>query len=147
MKIDEIDKKIIDELYKDSRLSMSQLGKRVNLSSPSVTERVRRMESYGVINMYTLEVDYEKLGFPIECIIEATMKNGDYQSFKKMIEALPNVEFCYRVAGNACYILKMQFESFSKAEQFIDSVSPIAHTVTHFIFSHIKTNIKMANEK
>ncbi len=58
MKIDEIDKKIINELKQNSRLSMSELGRRINLSSPSVTERVRQMESFGIIKRYTLEIDY-----------------------------------------------------------------------------------------
>ena len=137
MKIDEIDKKIIKELSVNSRLSMSELGRRINLSSPSVTERVRQMESFGIIKKYTLEVDYNKLGFPIQCIVEATVKNGDYKSFKRYVEGLSNVEFCYRVAGSACYILKMQFETFAKAEEFIDTVNPYAHTVTHFIFSKV----------
>lgn len=143
MKIDEIDKKILDELHHNSRLSMSELGRRVNLSSPSVTERVKQMESFGIIKKYTLEIDYENLGLPIQCIIEATIKNGDYKSFKNYIEKLPNVEFCYRVAGSACYMLKMQFETFAKAEKFIDEVNPIAQTVTHFIFSQVPTNLKI----
>lgn len=142
MKIDEIDKKILDELHNNSRLSMSELGRRVNLSSPSVTERVRQMESFGIIKKYTLEVDYEKLGLPIQCIIEATVKNGDYKSFKNYIGKLPNVEFCYRIAGTACYMVKLQFETFAKAEKFIDEVNPYAQTVTHFIFSQISTNSK-----
>jgi Lrp/AsnC family transcriptional regulator, leucine-responsive regulatory protein len=142
MKIDDIDKKIIEELSENSRLSMSELGRRINLSSPSVTERVRRMESFGIIKKYTLEIDYEKLGFPIQCIIEATVKNGDYKSFKNFIEGLPNVEFCYRIAGKACYMLKLQFESFAKAEEFINAVSPYASTITHFIFSKVQTKLK-----
>lgn len=145
MKIDVIDKKILDELNTNSRLSMSELGRRVNLSSPSVTERVRQMESFGIIKNYTLEVDYEKLGLPIQCIIEATVKNGDYKSFKNYIEKLPNVEFCYRIAGNACYMLKMNFETFAEAEEFINNVNPFAQTVTHFIFSHVPTNQKLNN--
>lgn len=140
MKIDEIDKKIINELYHNSRLSMSELGRRVNLSSPSVTERVRQMESFGLIKKYTVEVDYAKLGLPIQCIIEATVKNGDYASFKRLIAKVPNVEFCYRVAGDACYMLKMHFKTFAEAEEFIDSVSPLAQTVTHFIFSKVQTH-------
>ncbi|MEK3975935.1 Lrp/AsnC family transcriptional regulator [Psychrobacillus sp. FSL K6-1267] len=143
MKIDSTDKKIIDELRQNSRLSMSELGRRINLSSPSVIERVKQMESFGIIKRYTLEVDYEKLGLPIQCIIEATVKNGDYNSFKTYIEGLPNVEFCYRIAGNACYMLKMQFETFSKAEEFIEDVNPYAHTVTHFIFSQIQTKLRI----
>lgn len=146
MKIDDIDRKIIDELSKNSRLSMSELGRRINLSSPSVTERVRQMESFEIIKKYTLEVDYEKLGLPIQCIIEATVKNGDYQAFKRYIENLTNVEFCYRIAGNACYMLKMQFETFAKAEQFIEAVNPLAQTVTHFIFSQVKTNLTICKK-
>lgn len=144
MKFDSVDKKIIDELSENSRLSMSELGRRINLSSPSVTERVRRMESLGIIKKYTLEVDFEKLGLPIHCIIEATVKNGDYNSFKKFIEELPNVEFCYRIAGNACYMLKIQFETFAKAEEFIEKVNPYAQTVTHFIFSQVQTKLKIS---
>jgi Lrp/AsnC family leucine-responsive transcriptional regulator len=144
MKIDDIDKKLLDELQNNSRLSMSELGRRVNLSSPSVTERVRQMESFGLIKKYTLEIDYETLGQPIQCIIEATVKNGDYQSFKRYIEKLPNVEFCYRIAGNACYMLKMHFETFAKAEEFIDNISPFAQTVTHFIFSKVSTNLRFS---
>ncbi|GIN64412.1 HTH-type transcriptional regulator LrpC [Robertmurraya siralis] len=143
MKTDFIDQQIIDELLENSRLSMSELGRRINLSSPSVTERVRKMESFGIIKKYTLDVDYEKLGYPIQCFIEATVKNGDYKSFKKFIESFPNVEFCYRIAGNACYMLKMQFETFSKAEEFIEKANPYAHTVTHFIFSRVSTNLKI----
>lgn len=139
MKIDDTDRKILDELSRNSRLSMSELGRRVNLSSPSVTERVRQMESFGIIKNYTLEIDYEKLGLPIQCIVEATVKNGDYKSFKNYIQNLPNVEFCYRIAGNACFMLKLHFETFSKAEEFIEEVNPYAHTVTHFIFSQVPT--------
>ncbi len=146
MKLDEIDKKIIDELHNDSRLSMSELGRRVNLSSPSVTERVRRMESFGVIKKYTVEVDYEKLGMPIQCIIEATIKNGDYRTFKNYIKKLHNVDFCYRIAGNACYMLKMHFETFAEAEEFINAVSPLAQTVTHFIFSEVETSTKLVSD-
>lgn len=143
MKIDDIDKKIIVELSNNSRLSMSELGRRINLSSPSVTERVRQMESFGIIKKYTLEIDYEKLGLPIQCIVEARLKNGDSTRFKKYIESLSNVDFCYRVAGNTCYMIKLQFENFSKAEEFIDAVSPYVSTITHFIFSEIQTSLKL----
>ncbi|GAE30499.1 Lrp/AsnC family transcriptional regulator [Halalkalibacter hemicellulosilyticus] len=145
MKIDDIDRQILDELNRNSRLSMSELGRRVHLSSPSVTERVRQMESFGIIKSYTLEIDYHQLNLPIQCIIEATVKNGDYASFKRLIQTFPNVEFCYRIAGNACFMLKMHFETFSQAEQFIEDVNPYAQTVTHFIFSQVPTITKVSS--
>lgn len=141
MKIDDIDKNILKELAKNSRLSMSELGRRVNLSSPSVAERVRQMESFGVIKKYTTMIDYTKLGFPIQCIIEVTVKNGDYNRFKNHIESYPNLEFCYRIAGKACYVLKMYFGSFSEIEDFINIINPYATTVTHFIFSEVSPRL------
>ena len=141
MKIDDIDKNILKELAKNSRLSMSELGRRVNLSSPSVAERVRQMESFGVIKKYTTMIDYTKLGFPIQCIIEVTVKNGDYNRFKNHIESYPNLELCYRIAGRACYVLKMHFGSFSEIEDFINTINPYATTVTHFIFSEVSPRL------
>lgn len=146
MKIDEIDRKILAELSRNSRLSMSEIGRRVNLSSPSVTERVRQMESFGIIKKYTIEMDYPKLGLPVQCMIEATIKNGEYDRFRQYIESLPNVDFCYRVAGQACFMLKMQFEDFSGAEALIDAVNPFASTVTHFIFSEVPTQLSIDTE-
>lgn len=137
MKIDDIDKKILKELNENSRISMSELGRKIKLSSPSVTERVRQMESFGFIKKYTTVIDYTKLGFPIQCIIEVTVKNGDYNRFKNYIENFSNLEFCYRIAGNACYLLKMHFVSFSEVEDFINAINPYASTVTHFIFSEV----------
>ncbi len=137
MKIDSIDRSILAALSQNSRMTMKELGQRINLSSPSVTERIRQMESHGIIQKYTIKVNHEKLGQPVQCIIEATIKDGNYTRFKKHIEQLPNVDFCYRIAGKACYMLKMQFESFAEVENFIDAVSPFALTVTHFIFSEV----------
>ncbi|MFT4414742.1 Lrp/AsnC family transcriptional regulator [Fredinandcohnia humi] len=137
MKLDEIDLKIIEELSNNSRLSMSELGRRVNLSSPSVSERVKQMESFEIIKKYTLEVNYEKVGFPIQCFIEATVKNGDYQSFTNLLKGYSNIEFCYRIAGRACYMMKAQFKDLAHAEEFINELNPYASTVTHFIFSKV----------
>lgn len=137
LKIDEIDRLILDELTKDSRLSMSELGRRINLSAPSVGERVRRLESFGVIKGYTIELDHDLLGQPIHCLIEATVKNGNYEAFTRFLQAYANIAFCYRVSGDACFLLKMRFNTFAEAEQFIDDAIPYAHTKTTFIFSEV----------
>lgn len=74
MKMDEMDRKIIEELRQNSRLSMSELGRRVHLSSPSVTERVRQMESFGIIKQYTIDIDHEKLGFRFNASLKQPLK-------------------------------------------------------------------------
>jgi len=139
MKIDATDRLILNELSLDSRLSMRGLAKRIHLSAPSVTERVKQMESFGVIKNYTLEVDHEKLGSPIQCLVEATIKDGRYDAFKHYIQQLPNVDFCYRISGDACFMIKLHFQTFTAAETFIEQIHPYAHTVTRFIFSEVET--------
>lgn len=138
MKIDDKDRSILAELTNDSRLSMRELAKKVEMSAPAVTERVRQMESFGIIKGYGTEIDYKKVGFPIECILEATVKNGEYDRFKKFIAAQSNVDFCYRVAGRACFMLKIRCESLQKVEEFINQTIPYAATVTHVILSEVE---------
>ncbi|WP_290758818.1 MULTISPECIES: Lrp/AsnC family transcriptional regulator [unclassified Exiguobacterium] len=143
MKIDMIDRQILNELAQDSRLSMRSLAKRINLSAPSVTERVRQMESYGLIKRYGLTINYEKLGSPIECLVEATIKEGRYDRFKKYIQQLSNVDFCYRISGDSCFMLKLHFQTFQETEFFIEQIHPYAHTVTRFIFSEVDTRVTL----
>ena len=137
MKLDRVDVHILEELRQDSRLSMRELSKKVNLSAPSVTERVRKMEADGVIQGYTLKIDYKKLDMPISAWVECTVKNGDYQSFLRKIENKPDVEFCYRIAGKACYVTKVNVASLEELELFIHSISSVASTVSHVIFSEV----------
>ncbi len=139
MHLDAKDKQILNQLNQNSRLSMRELGRIVGMSSPAVTERIKQMESFGVIKGYHLQIDYEKAGYPVSCIIEATVKNGQYELFKKRIEQQTNVEYCHRIAGQACYMMKLHFEGLTEIEGFINDFSDLAQTVTHVIFSNVKT--------
>lgn len=138
MKIDEIDINILSQLQKDSRLSIRELSKRINLSPPSVTERVRRLEENGIIEGYTIKINKKKLGLSIECIIKVTMRNGEYERFKRFIADYPGSEFCYRVAGDACFIVKLSVSRLEDIEKFINSISSFAVTSTSIVFSEVK---------
>ncbi len=144
MKIDEIDLKIIGELKKDSRLSMRELGRKINLSPPSVSERVKRLEDEGIIEGYSIQVNRKKLGFSMECLIEVTLKNGDYKRFRNFIENHPRAVFCYRIAGQACYIVMLSVISLEEIEEFINEITTFTSTLTHIVFSEtkIRSNIE-----
>ncbi|MFB4161609.1 Lrp/AsnC family transcriptional regulator [Geomicrobium sp. JSM 1781026] len=137
MKIDQHDAEIIKQLRINSRISLKELSECVSLSAPSVRERMKQLESFGVIKNYTVNVDFEALGKPVQCIVEATLLNRNYDAFQEMIKKQANVEFCYRIAGRACYMLKLHFPSFKDAEAWINRMSTWATTVTHFIFSEV----------
>ncbi len=137
MKFDSIDLLIIDELARDSRLSMRELGKIINLSPPSVTERVRKLENEGVITGYTIGIDRKKLGFGLECIMEITVRNGDYKKLKTFVQNHPRVLGCWRTAGQACYFVKLCAASLEEIQDFVDSIASYASPLTHIIFSEI----------
>ena len=140
MKIDKIDIQILRELQMDSRISIRELSKRVNLSPPSVAERVKRLEEHRIIKRYTIHLNKKELGFAIDCIIEVTMKDGRYEKFKSFIKDFKYSEWCYRVAGSACFIVKLSVPTLEDIEKFINSVSPYAMTKTSIVFSEVEVN-------
>lgn len=140
MKVDEIDVRILHELQADSRISIRELSKRINLSPPSVTERVRRLEDNNIIEGYTIRLNKKKLGFAIDCIVEVTMKDGQYEKFKNFIRDYKHSEWCYRIAGAACFIVKLSVPSLEDIEQFIDAISSYAFTETSIVFSKVEVN-------
>lgn len=139
LKIDRTDLKIIEELKHDARLSMRELGKKVNLSAPSVTERVKKLECAGIITGYTIQIDRKKLGFAVDCLIEVTLKHGDFNHFKTFIKDYPGVVFCYRIAGHACYMMMFTAPTLNEIETFINSITSYAGTVTNVVFSQLET--------
>src|SRR5438045_9479634 len=68
-KLDSTDRKIIGELATDGRVSLAELGRRVNLSSPAVAERVQRLQRAGVITGYRAEIDPRALGYQLTAIL------------------------------------------------------------------------------
>jgi Lrp/AsnC family transcriptional regulator, leucine-responsive regulatory protein len=75
----------------------------------------------------------------IDCLIEVTVKNGDYKRFQPFFEEFPKTIFCYRIAGNACYMIMITVSKLEEIEEFINEVSSFAATVTHIVFSEVKT--------
>jgi len=140
LKFDEIDVLILQELQEDSRLSIRELSKRINLSPPSVTERIRKLEDNGIIEGYTIKINKKKLGFSIDCIIRVTMKNGQYEKFKAFIKEYKLSEWCYRTAGEGCFLVKLSVKSLNDIEEFINIISSYAITETNIAFSEVIIN-------
>lgn len=135
--MDDTDLKILTELQNDSRLSIRELAKRINLSPPSVAERVRKLEDRGIIEGYTIKINRKNMGFPIECFVLVTMKNGEHERFRRFISDHPQSECCYRIAGDACFLVKLCVKTLEQIEEFINEVSPFAYTKTQIAFSEV----------
>ncbi|MCG7339558.1 Lrp/AsnC family transcriptional regulator [Staphylococcus sp. ACRSN] len=133
--MDVTDENILNILMQDSKVSLNKISDKVNLSVPSVRERINKMKDSGIIKKYSIDINYGALGFDIDVIIDIIIKNNLYSDFKEFIKRQNNIEFCYRVSGESCFILKAHFEEMQKVEEFIDEVQYYGHTKTHFVFS------------
>lgn len=103
--IDAFDEAILKELQQDARLSMAELGRRVHLSQPAVTERVRKLEDAGVITGYRATVNAAKLGYGIRAIVRTS--RCEYAEMMKLIENMPEVIKAHSITGSDSWSLEV----------------------------------------
>lgn len=133
--MDGTDLKILEILQQDGRISMKDLGKKVGLTSPAVSERVKRLEESGVIKGYRAVVDPQKLNKNINAFIDIAIKAENY---KKFLEFAPNKDSiieCHHVTGGDCMTIKVMVESMEELEILIDEIKKFGNTKTSLILS------------
>jgi Lrp/AsnC family transcriptional regulator, leucine-responsive regulatory protein len=134
--LDETGWHILEALQENARLSFSELGQRVGLSSPAVAERVRRMEDAGIITGYRAEVNTAKIGYPITAIIRISNSPGERCTrFSASAQEIPEVLECYRVTGSDSLIMKVMASSVAHLESLIDRLSEHGQLTTSIVLS------------
>jgi Lrp/AsnC family leucine-responsive transcriptional regulator len=103
--LDAHDTRILAELQRDARITMAELGRRVDLSQPAVTERVRKLELNGVIRGYRAIVDPQRLGYGIRAIVR--VGRVEYARMVKLIEQTQEVVNAWNVTGEDSWILEI----------------------------------------
>ena len=132
---DKIDCAILEELQMEARISFSELGRRVGLSTPAVIERVRRLEEARVILGYRADLDYGKLGMPVRAFIKVTVVGDKLLSFASIAQKLPEVLECHRVTGAESFIVQIAVQDVEHMERVIDSLMPYVSTNTSLIMA------------
>lgn len=133
--LDETSLKLLRTLQEDARISFRELGRRVGLSTPAVSERVRRLEEAGLITGYRAIVDATKLGWPIMAFIHLFTPARQYTRFLAMAQELPEILECHHVTGQAAFVLKVTVESVEKLETLIARLNPFGETSTLIVLS------------
>jgi len=122
--MDEMDWSLLSELQRNSRLSFSELSRRVHLSPTSVAERVRRLEETGVITGYHAQVDLAQAGRPVIAFIRMPCYGAHCVLRDPDIAGWPEIREIHRVTGDACSILKVATQSMTAFEDLIDRLAP-----------------------
>ena len=127
---------LLHELQQNARLSYSELGQRVGLSSPAVAERIRRMEDAGIISGYHAEINQARIGYPITAIIRmGTFAGERCTRFAGFVQDMPEVLECHRVTGSDSLILKVMASSIEHLETLIDSLAAHGQVTTAMVLS------------
>jgi Lrp/AsnC family transcriptional regulator, leucine-responsive regulatory protein len=142
--LDDTDRKILDLLQREARMTNAAIAAQVGLTAPSVFERIRKLEQRGVIQGYTIQIDSAALGRPMTAFIRITAAFD--QRYDKGVQAIsqdPDVLECYNVAGEDCFILKTKCGSPRDLEQLLSRIRSritVLRSVTMIALSALKEN-------
>ncbi|MGO4891347.1 Lrp/AsnC family transcriptional regulator [Flavobacterium sp. W21_SRS_FM6] len=105
--LDATDKKILQCLEQDGRMSFATLGEHIGLSKTPCWNRVNELAKQGVIAGYNTRIDPTKLGLTIKALVHVVVDFSYYQAFEAAIIAHPNVRSCQAVTGEYDYVLEI----------------------------------------
>jgi Lrp/AsnC family transcriptional regulator, leucine-responsive regulatory protein len=132
---DTTDSRLLAELQQDARLSLAELGRRVGLSSPAVTDRLRRLESDGVIVGHRTELSPEALGLALTSIIRIRPSPRQLHKVAELAQDTPEVVECHRITGEDCFFIKAHVRDVHHLEELIDRFTPYGQTTTSIVQS------------
>ncbi|MCT4595767.1 MAG: Lrp/AsnC family transcriptional regulator [Anaeromicrobium sp.] len=133
--MDKTDLRIVEILQKNGRISLKDLGKEVGLTSPAVSERVKRLEENGVILGYKAIINPQKVNKHIQAFIHTSMERDKYNRFLEYANNISSIIECYHVTGGNSMILKVMVETMEQLEALIDDIKKIGNTQTSIILS------------
>ena len=132
--LDETDWAIIEQLQRDARVSLSELGRRVSLSSSATTERVRQLEAQGVIAGYGAVVDLAKVGYPVLAIVRLKYPGSRHEPLHRLLGERREILECLRTTGDDCYTLKVTATSMEHLETLVDELAAFGSTTTSVVY-------------
>ncbi len=145
--LDKIDLQILRTLQENARLTTKELAACVKLSSTPVFERLKRLEREGYIKKYIAIVDAKKLdrGFVVFCNIKMKRINRDIaNSFRQVVQDIPEVTECYNISGSFDYMLKIHAPNMEYYQQFVLNVLGTIETLSSvesvFVMDEVKHN-------
>jgi Lrp/AsnC family leucine-responsive transcriptional regulator len=127
--------RLLEELQRDARLSLAELGRRVGLSSPAVAERIKRLEGAGVIRGYHADIDPRRLGYTLGVAIRIRPAPRQLAEVAALARESSEVVECHRVTGDDCYVMTAYVRDVEHLEAIIDEFAAYGQTTTSIMQS------------
>ncbi|WP_370222718.1 Lrp/AsnC family transcriptional regulator [Cytobacillus sp.] len=125
--LDHTDWRILEELSKNSRITMKELGEKVHLTGQAAASRLAKLEDQGVIEGYTIKVNQEKLGYSIHAFITVITQSMNHQPYLTFVKTQQEIIHNYKISGDGCYILECKFQSNERLDQFLTDLNKHAN--------------------
>lgn len=141
--LDKKDKEILKVLLRDSRVSMRRIARELKLSPGTVQLRIKKLEDMGIINRYTVNIDFEKLGYNFPVIIDVRVSKGRLFEVEEIIAKHPNVISVYDITGEYDVSILARFKNRGELDRFVKDIQRmdyVERTYTKLILNIIKEN-------
>lgn len=126
--LDATDRLIVEALTENGRMTVRELAAQIGLSSPSITDRIHKLEDAGAIRGYTITVDLNVFGIGISAHIRIRAMPGEVKRLTQILEDTPQVIEADRVTGEDCFLAKVVVSDLHELEAVIDRFVPFSST-------------------
>ncbi len=137
MKIDKSNWLILKELQTNARVPLTEISKKVGLSSPSVAERIQKMEDAGIIEGYTAKINMEALGNSLGIYISIKIRFGQVKNFEEYVKTVPEICECHKLTGHDCMLMKGYVKNPKHLENLNERLTVYGELTTSLILTSI----------
>jgi len=145
LKLDDVDRRILEDLQTDGRMTNVELAKRIGISAPPCLRRVRALEDNNIIRGYHADVSPEAMGFSVMVFAFVgliSQAESDLQEFEALVTNWPEVRECHMLVGETDFVLKIMAEDWDHFQNFLTTHLTPAPNV-----SHVKTALAIRSSK
>lgn len=131
--LDTVNRRLLRELDREPRITMSALARRVGMSAPAVSERIQRLQRAGVITGYRVDVSPAALGLPVTAFVRIRPTAGQLPKIAELARETPEVSECHRISGEDCFLIKIHAAAIEDLEKTLDSFLAYGQTITSIV--------------
>lgn len=134
-RIDHLDRLIVAELTKNGRMTVRDLAARINLSSPSTAERIRKLEDCGAIAGYTIATEPKSFGLGVKAHVTMRAMAGEIKRVSQLLADAPEIVEADHVTGSDCFVAKAVVRDVEELEALVNRFTPYCSTDTAIVQS------------
>ncbi|MEO9964191.1 MAG: Lrp/AsnC family transcriptional regulator [Reichenbachiella sp.] len=137
MKIDKTNWIILEELQNNARMPLTELSKKVDMTSPTVAERIQKLENAQIIDGYEARLNMRSLGYLMGVFISIKIRFGQVQAFEEFIPKVPEICECHKLTGHDCMLMKGYVRDPAHLEELNTRLAAYGELTTSLVLKSI----------